>query len=393
MKLKLHCLLACMLLWITACEDKTPDCTPVTIERTVLIYIMGDNSLKAFVSSDIDEMIVGAANVDLTRNNLLVYMDDGSTVKLFRFMKNGAGTIVQDLIQSYDSNRNSVGLTEMKEVFSFVYQEYPAESYGLVLWSHGDGWKPGTSDSRWIGQDETNPSGDSKLSISTLNEVLGVIPSYEYILFDACFMQAVEVAYELRSHTGYFIGSPAEIPGPGAPYQKVVPALFAKNNAAFSVASSYYEYYSETYNEGKESSNDNWTAGVAISVIATDQLHQLAAATQEIIPTLINNGGVTVTGVLNYDKRSTFSSDHVGYYDFDDLMQKQSIEDASYTAWHNALKAAVPYAEGTNRIYSLYGGMFSISGFSGISTFVPRNNTSLNESYKSFEWYLDLMAN
>ena len=45
-------------------------------------------------------------------------------------------------------------------------------------------------------------------------------------------MQSVEVAYELRDCSEYFIGSPTEIPGPGAPYKAVVPEMFTETNLA-----------------------------------------------------------------------------------------------------------------------------------------------------------------
>ena len=49
------------------------------------------------------------------------------------------------------------------------------------------------------------------------------MPHFDFIMFDACFMMSVEVAYEVRNYTDYYIGSPTENPGPGAPYDKVVP--------------------------------------------------------------------------------------------------------------------------------------------------------------------------
>lgn len=390
MKIKPYHLLMCLPLLVSAC-DKGDNLKPVTVERTVLAYIMGDNSLRSYVQSDINEMIEGAAHVDLTRNNLLIYKTDGSSVdSLFRLKKNKSGVVVKELIQSYASYRNSVGLTEMREIFSLAKEQFPATSYGLILWSHGDGWIPGTSSSRWIGQD-----GNNKLSISTLSDALNAFPRCEYILFDACFMQSVEVAYELRAHAGYFIGSPAEIPGPGAPYHKIVPALFAKNDAALSIAAGYYGYYHENYDGGKNNTTNNWTAGVAISVIDTDKLIEFAHVTEEILPSLIAYGeDVDATGVLDYDRR--YASSYVGYYDFDVFIKKLTNEDASYAKWHAALEAAVPYAESTDKIYTGTGSgqMFSVDGYSGISTYIPRsgsmrNGSTLNESYRSFEWYAD----
>ncbi|MDR0659186.1 MAG: hypothetical protein LBG18_09720 [Mediterranea sp.] len=386
MKIKFHYVLMSLALFLSACFGDDDD--PVVKSRTVLVYIMGDNSLDRFVNEDISEMTEGAAKIDLTQNNLLVYADDGSSVRLFRMYKDKKGAIAQDLIETYDRERNSVGLSEMKEVFSFVYNEYPAESYGLVLWSHGEGWKPGstTLSSRWIGQDDS-----ATLSISTLDEALSVIPYYEFILFDACFMQSVEVAYELRKHAGYFIGSPAEIPGPGAPYQEVAPAMFAKGDPAIAIARGYYGYYEKLYTEETRVSSSNWTGGVAISVIKTDKLEELAAATRSILPTFIQNGApIPVDGVLNYDKRPKSNGSYVGYYDFDQLMRSlvdNPTEDLA--SWSAAYKAVVPYAESTEKIYTQFsGGLFSVNGYSGVSTYVPSaGNPALRESYKTFQWY------
>lgn len=65
------------------------------------------------------------------------------------------------------------------------------------------------------------------------------------MLFDACYMQSVEVIYQLRDRTDYFIGSPTEIPGPGAPYEAVVPALFSQDKPEINIAESYYTVYAE----------------------------------------------------------------------------------------------------------------------------------------------------
>ena len=36
------------------------------------------------------------------------------------------------------------------------------------------------------------------------------VPHFDFVLFDACFMQSIEVAYALRNFTDYYIGSPTE---------------------------------------------------------------------------------------------------------------------------------------------------------------------------------------
>lgn len=48
---------------------------------------------------------------------------------------------MENTVKTYE-NRNSVGVAETLEVFDDVFKndEYRAESYGLIYWSHGDGW-------------------------------------------------------------------------------------------------------------------------------------------------------------------------------------------------------------------------------------------------------------
>lgn len=119
---------------------------------------------------------------------------------------------MQQVIATYES-RNSVDVSNMKEVVNTAFSEYPAQSYGLVLWSHGEGWleyqNPKT---RWWGQDTGGK--DYRMNLSDLNDVLRNTPHLNFLLFDACFMQSVEVVYELKAHADYIIGSPTEIPAP-----------------------------------------------------------------------------------------------------------------------------------------------------------------------------------
>lgn len=101
-------------------------------------------------------------------------------------------------------------------------------------------------------------------------------------------MQSAEVAYELRDCVEYLIGSPTEIPGPGAPYKSVVPELFTETNCAENIASAYFDAYQKSYN-GVVGSNDNWTGGVNTSVIKSAALDELALATRSIFTKYAQN--------------------------------------------------------------------------------------------------------
>jgi len=383
---------------LVACNhNDEPD--PVEDLRTVLVYIAADNSLTSFAADDIAEMVSGFAAVDADKNNLLVYVDTQSAKPLlYQITKDSKGAVVKKVLHEYQQ-QNSVYPTVMAEVYNRVFSAFPAKSYGLVLWSHGDGWLPSPSNisaskasTRWFGQD-----GTSYMDITSLNTALNSAPHFDFILFDACFMQSVEVAYELKDRADYFIGAPNEIPGPGAYYTELVPAMFSQaKDLASTVAHGYYDYYAAKYT-GQLGSNENWTMGVTVSVLKSSEVQALATATAAILPKYITNGSaINVSSIYSYDPRSTYF-----YYDLKDLIKSlvASDDQTLFSAWSDAFELAVPVHLTTDKTYSSFiNGMVSMAGSSGLSSYVPRSGTylydghlysyvSLNTFYHSYAWY------
>ena len=133
----------------------------------------------------------------------------------------------------------------MSDVIKQTVTLFPAESYGFVFLSHSASWTPATSPAmRSIGQYR-----NTKMDLPVFCDVMTTaFPcSLEFILFDSCNMQAVEVAYELRNCADYIIASPSEIPGPGAPYSVLIPLFFNKKNPAIDIARAYFQVYNEQY--------------------------------------------------------------------------------------------------------------------------------------------------
>lgn len=355
-----------------------------TGRRTVLAYIAADNSLAQFALQDLEEMKAGMAKVKDNAVHLLVYIDNGSSQRLLE-LKNEGGKVVEEVVVSYKS-RNSVGVAETKEVFEAVFSNprYQADSYGLVYWSHGNGWLPYPlrASSRWVGQDKSE--GDNRMNISEFVEILQAAPHFDFILFDACFMQSVEVAYELRDYTDYCIGSPTEIPGPGASYDFLVPAMYYSEDAAKDIAEAYYGPYAAKYDAGKDMTNDNWTGGASICALRTEPLVELAILTKQMMPETIDYSQLR-NSVSNYDRRGT-RSDHIGYYDLVGLMRLMT-DDSAYAAWKQVFDSAVAYWATTPMNFSEYAGMFSMENTNGVSCYIPSvYNTLTDQAYRSTQW-------
>lgn len=390
-RIKILFLLVCVASLLASCNENDEKYEPVYGSRTVLVYIAANNSLSGFDSEDVREMVEGMANTEGVGNNLLVYLaGKNNTPKLIRLIRNGKGEVKQETVMNY-SEHNSVSVDVMKDVFTTAFSRYPANSYGIVFWSHGDGWIPyPNSSTRWWGQDTGN--GSHGMNIPDLHEALSVAPHFDFILFDACYMQSVEVLYQLRDRADYFIGSPTEIPGPGAPYEAVVPAMFSQTNPAVNIAQSYYTVYADKYNGGKGMSNDNWTGGVSVSVVKSSELPALAAATKEVLKlaiTIQQAHTIDLSGILCYDPYRSQN-----YHDMMGLIQKVKESDQAFDNFKNVYQNAVVWMNTTEKNYCtpppIYGdGMVSMDGFQGLSTYILRGNNSTQENYyrQSMEWY------
>lgn len=391
MKLKLYILICISFLFLfAACEQEEEPIIPVVGSRTVLVYIVADNNgleesfPKNFASRDIDEMMVGMKSVDTSLYNLLVYLDDKNTPVLFRIGKDSKGNVKKEIVKEY-AEQVSTDVSVMTEVLHRTFYEYPADSYGLVYWSHADGWIPyplsSGASTRWIGQDAGQ--GDERMNISDFLTVLDSAPHFDFIMFDACFMMSVEVAYELRNYTDYYMGCPTENPGPGAPYDMVVPQMFV-TNAAKNMATEYFNYYQGIYNDGVGISNSSWTGGTSIAVLKTAELDNLATVTKQVLPDMAIDNSVLRQNVFNYDKRTSSS---VGYYDMQQMM-KNILDNSSYSYWKQAFDASVVYWNTTDKNYSQYIGEFSMKDTNGVSHYISKSlSSSAAAAYRSTAWY------
>ena len=375
---------------LTACkggDEPIPE-PPVEDRRTVLVYMAADNSLSNFASGDLNEMKEGWAQMNTLGMHLLVYVDTGSSPRLIELEKKG-NDVIEKVVKEYE-DRNSVGVTETQEVFADVFKStrYQAGSYGLVYWSHCDGWIPNPLPStRWIGQDTGN--GTHYMNIDGLVSVLETAPHFDFIMFDACFMQSVEVAYALRQYTDYYIGSPAENPGPGAPYDKIMPYMFQKGKAV-EIASEYFAVYQDKYDEGNGISNSNWTGGTAICVLKSSELENLASATRTALAGVTTDGGTLRGQVFDCDRRGGYSSSYVGYFDFVEMMETLVEDTSVLNDWKQAFLAALGYWATTPMIFTaVTQRMFSMERSHGVTHYIPslEESPGAAKAYRSMEWY------
>ena len=230
---------------------------------TVLTYIAAHNNLDKFGKKSLMEILNVGSTPDVVQGALY---DGGAGAA--RYVMGDPGAVErQEQLGHFDSG-DPDGLIAAAR---WLFEQYPAERYGLVLWSHGSGWEPGEIESiakevrpdSQVGgaesKERSSAPGSRALFRTTLHSLLKPEKSAERaILFDdgtghsldtvelgrvsgaiaeavgqplevlgmdACLMANLEVAYELRAAVRYLVASEELVPGHSWPYPQIFRAL------------------------------------------------------------------------------------------------------------------------------------------------------------------------
>ena len=352
------------------CTNDVPD--PVAPTRTVLVYMAADNELSYYSYKNIESIVQGTSASALNGGNLLIYVDaKNAAPQLLQIKVKSDGKIQKLSVEDYPE-QNSADPSVMRGVFDKVIGDYPADSYGLVLWSHGTAWLPYNVQPmlRSFGQDESNWMEIDELAEALPDHV------FDFIMFDACYMASTEVAYALRDKADYILASPTEVLGEGFPYKLIIGNFFTETAGLQQIAETFYNYYNQKEKIIEQSAS--------VSLIATEQLDNLAAICREIV--IGKENTIATLPIQELQQLEYLGYTYHALYDFDDFISRLATE-TQYTNYLSILNKVVLYKQTTpNATYAK--GQLVINQFSGLSIYVPQDGlATLNDWYKGMEWY------
>lgn len=360
-----------VLLLLCACAKEEEPQVPSVAGRTVLVYFAADNNLSGNVEGDIAAMEKGLQKTDMHNGNLVIYVDKkGQSPQLLRLVQEG-DSVRREVIEEYVIDHASATAERLRQVLRQVTDAYPSDQYGLVLWSHGTAWLP--SDHKNYLRSFGTDSGGHSMRVNDLTAALADY-HFDFLLFDACYMASLEVAYALRHCTDYLIASPTEVLSDGFPYQLFMQDLFAPEANVVDVATQFYTYYQSSYG--------------TISVIKTDELADLATACRAIFQGKSEEELFAVP-VEELQIMEYLTGNVHALYDCADYVRRLAT-DAQYAAFQSCLDRAVVYKATTPKsAYAYaYGTYLPMNRFSGLSIYVPQAELEeLNSWYQQLEWY------
>ena len=389
--------------------------------RVLVLYSAGFNSLSSFLLEDIEDLKKGYLPNDRRNDDILlvyshvptksgIYSVNNSPV-LTRLYRTLDGEVVSDTLKVYDVESISASADHMRDVLTFVMDEFPAKNYGMIFSSHATGYLPSgyyaSSDKFEGGQflaaermsacvgpvpvpyvepefDESYPpvksigqtvsaSGNRTVSYEMdIKDFAAAIPMHmDYILFDACLMGGIEVAYELKDVCDVVVFSQAEVLAEGLNYTTLADHIFGNEDSRLvDVCKDYFTQY------------DNQTGvmrSATISLVDCRKLEPLASTCRTLFSAYRNK-----INSLNYmNVQRYYRSSFHWFYDLESILVQAGISQDELTALRRDLDGCVMYKANTPSFMN----SFNIDVFSGFSMFLPSHGGDyLKSYYKTLEW-------
>ena len=335
---------------------------------------------------------------------IMVFMATSDREAVLFELKKQNGRCLTDTLRRY-SDRPFTSRQWLTLLFSEVMTLAPASRYGMVVGCHGLAWVPvqGQRNARkrlgsqerideeynLYKEEKIDKEGDDLMHFEVQGPVTtrfigGTYPETqiettdladamadaglhtEYILFDACYMSSVEVAYELKDVTHYLIASPTEVLSYGFPYTSMGKHLLGTPNYKGIVDSfiSFYSSYNLPYG--------------TVAVTDCTQLDALAAIAQQINAAAAEPTNAASEGKLNTARSGKNVPNGVQIMDgysptlFYDLGHLMSLKDAGTVltaAFAEQLGKTVPYKGHTSQYFTaLKDAPVDIKHYSGLNT-------------------------
>lgn len=348
--------LVSLILFISCTKDREEE-GPM---RTILVYIGRDNNLDGSFENKRDAIIEGWNGKG---GNLVIYQDlpSGSKLEILYKGKNGNKTKV--LYET--ANENSASPAVFERVIKETIAACPSESYGLILFSHATGWLP----------DATFQSPRSVIKDNdvwmNLPDFANAIPDklFEFIVFEACFMGGIEVAYGLKDKTNYILASPAEILSPGFKdvYRTSINKLFLPDADLESFVNDIYAHQKELY-----------FSSVTLSLIRVSALPKLAEWVRRHAKVI---DYPEIEGIQVFDRNSR----HL-FFDFGQHFARLAEDEAARLELASLLDECV-ISKYHTPAFLLSNNGFKITHYSGLTTYIAQESLPyLNEEYKKNKW-------
>lgn len=366
--------------------------------RVMLLYSAGYTvNISPFLSEDIEDLMSGwlPEGRSFAKDVVLVYthlparsggLNAPSSPVLLRLYEGHGGKVVSDTLKVYAPGTVSASASQLNEVLSYIHEEYPAKGYGMIMSSHGSGYLP----EGFIGKPEeyvyqpdlrmqkgfgSDYNGGSTMREIEIQDMAEAIPMHlDYLLFDACYMGGVEVAYELRDKCDLIGFSQAEVLAEGFCYPTLTEhLLLSEEPDPEAVCREYFEQYDILSGVNRSAT---------VSMVDCARMEPLAEVCRRLFDTYRDE----MNALKSWDVQGYYRNGAHWFYDLLDILIKSGISETEKAELQAALDECIVYKANTPGFMIGYNG-FEINIFSGLSMYLPADgHPELDKFYRTLQW-------
>lgn len=336
---------------------------------TVMVFVNGKNDLAGFAEEDLNEMesygstsrVNVVAELGLLRKGVRRYYvtrdEDPRAI---------TSRVVQDL-----GSPDMGSWEQLADFAAWARENYPARRYMLVVWNHGSGWVTDKPAAKGISYDDETRN---HISTPELRLALERSGRTDILAMDACLMQMIEVAHEVKDLADIVLASEETEPGEGYPYGEMLRAIDSLSaghaeKIAGALVKEYGRFYSATARKATQ------------SAVRTSALPRLSG--------LVDAWAGAALGFADKQKlrdaslrAASYAIDE--YRDLADLLVKVS-RDSGDRGLIEASDAVLRQLDRT--VIANYASPAMPAGSNGLSIYVPRSPTS--GRYKALRFAAD----
>ncbi|MFX1508015.1 MAG: clostripain-related cysteine peptidase, partial [Promethearchaeota archaeon] len=195
-------------------EDQSLDNSTPGKSWTFMLYLDGDNDIEGDAVQNMEEIERGGGgnskiNVIILFDRIPGYDDSHGNWSGSRYYlaSEDQSAVEFDSILLEDLGEVDMGNpTTLNNFLNFCFRNYPAENYCLDLWNHGWGANGMCADETDV-NDESMGLSLNSIQYAITNSTSTYGTEIDVISMDACNMNTLEVAWELRNLCKYFIAT------------------------------------------------------------------------------------------------------------------------------------------------------------------------------------------
>jgi len=380
----------------------------VNPKRNILFYIATDvDDIDKEAPEKINEIKAGWKP---DQGEMLIYVDrrvqGAMLLRMNNTPKNGYFDV--DTLEIYGVE-NSANSAVLARTINILLNDYPADSYGMIFFSHGSGWLPsGTFNSPHSleADPQIAPLNPNEVSLRSLvidngegirhemeyYDFAAAIPDnkFDFIILEACLMSDVLSMYELRNKAEYVLVSSAEIVSPGFThiYQNEIMGLYDTKNSVFSVVSGFAQAFHDIIIT--QFQENSVYCSSTLGIIKMSEMQNLATTVKAALGGIaIDESTLTIDNIQTFDRPNAQISSfprRYRYFDLDHVMENLASA-SQYTAFNDQMEKTVVWKANTKRFLSGQSG-FLINRHCGLTTYIQQSvYPFLNDVYENSSWF------